>query len=151
MSDTSDILARKVAERLLAQEGTAPVWNIVLEEARVGYARISMKIRPDMTNGLGSIHGGMIFALADTAFAYACNSRNVATVAQSASILFLAPAHPGDELVAEASEGAIAGRSGAYSVAVRTRDGRAVAQFQGHSRTVGGLIIDDESQGDTNG
>lgn len=148
---SEDALAHRIAERLLAQEGTSPVWGIVLEEARVGYARIAMIIRPDMTNGLGSVHGGMIFALADTAFAYACNSRNAATVAQGASILFLLPAHPGEELVAEASEDAIAGRSGAYSVAIRTRDGRAVAQFQGHSRTVGGPIIDDDSQGESHG
>lgn len=147
----SDALAHRIAERLLSREGTAPVWNIVLEEARVGYARISMKIRPDMTNGLGSVHGGMIFALADTAFAYACNSHNLATVAQSASILFLSPGQVGEELVAEASEAAMAGRSGAYSVAIRTRDGRAIAQFQGHSRTVGGPIIDDESEGDSHG
>ena len=90
-------------------------------------------------------------ALADTAFAYACNSRNVATVAQSASILFLSPGQVGEELVAEASEDAIAGRSGAYSVAIRTRDGRPVAQFQGHSRAVGGPLIDDESRGDSHG
>ncbi|WP_016745185.1 hydroxyphenylacetyl-CoA thioesterase PaaI [Rhizorhabdus wittichii] len=148
---TDDILARRVAERLLELEGTAPIWGIVLEEARVGYARLAMTIRPDMTNGHGSIHGGMIFALADTAFAYACNSRNVSTVAQGASILFLAPAHPGEELIAEATEQAVAGRSGAYSVAIRTRDGRAIAQFQGHSRAIGGQVIEDEPQGDSHG
>jgi len=147
----SDALARRVAEHLLEREGTSDGWEIAIEEARVGYARLSMPIRPHMTNGLGSIHGGMIFALADTAFAYACNSRNVATVAQSASILFLSPGQVGEELIAEASEDAIAGRSGAYSVAIRTRDGRPVAQFQGHSRAVGGPLIDDESRGESHG
>jgi acyl-CoA thioesterase len=140
----SDDLARRVADRLIAQEGTAAAWGLVLEEAREGYARVRMTVGPAMLNGHRTAHGGMIFALADSAFAYACNSRNEATVAQGASILFLAPAHEGDVLVAEAQEDARGGRAGAFSVAVRTADGRAVAQFQGLSRAVGGPVLSTE-------
>ena len=100
-----------------------------------------MAITPTMLNGHQTVHGGMVFILADTAFAYACNSRNIATVAAQASIIFLSPAHAGEVLVAEAKELASAGRSGAYAVAVSTEDGRAVASFQGLARTVGGPVI----------
>jgi acyl-CoA thioesterase len=114
---------------------------IVIEEAREGYARLSMTVRPDMLNGHRIAHGGMIFALADTAFAYACNSRNVSTVAQQASIVFLAPATEGARLIAEAREEAVAGRSGAYAVTVRTAAGESIAVFQGLSRVVGGALL----------
>ncbi len=144
-------LARLVAEHLRAREGTAVPWGVVIEDASEGYARVRMLVRPDMTNGHGTAHGGMIFSLADTAFAYACNSRNVATVAGAASILFLGSVQPGEELIAEAREDALAGRSGSYSVAVRTADGRTVAQFQGLSRTIGGPVITDIEQENENG
>ncbi|MFY9352502.1 MAG: hydroxyphenylacetyl-CoA thioesterase PaaI [Sphingobium sp.] len=137
----ADTRARAVAERLIAAEGTAPVWDVRLDEAREGYARISMTIRADMLNGHRTAHGGMIFALADSAFAYACNSRNDVTVAQQASILFLAPAREGDVLVAEAQEQALVGRAGAYHVSVRNQQGVAIAEFQGLSRTTGGVVI----------
>ncbi len=100
-----------------------------------------MTLRDDMLNGHRIGHGGMIFALADTAFAYACNSRNENTVAQNASISFLAPARPGDVLIAEAREASRAGRTGVYQVSVRTQDGRAIAEFAGLSRTIGGSVI----------
>ena len=151
MSEQSNILARKIAEHMLASEGTGKAWEIVIEEARVGYSRLSMTLRADMTNGHGTAHGGMIFALADTAFAYACNSRNQTAVAASASIIYLAPAREGDTLIAEASENAISGRSGAYSVVVRTVDGRAIAQFQGQSRVVDGPVIDTDIKENENG
>jgi acyl-CoA thioesterase len=138
----ADALARRVAETLLAREGTGAAWGVAIEAAREGYARISMRVREDMLNGHRSAHGGMIFALADTAFAYACNSRNETSVAQSASIVFLAPAQAGDVLIAEAREASRSGRSGAYLVSVRTADGRAIAEFTGLSRTVGGAVVE---------
>lgn len=137
-------LARRVAERLIAQEGTSAAWGLVLEEAREGYARVRMIVRADMLNGHRTAHGGMIFALADSAFAYACNSRDEATVAQGATILFLSAAREGDVLIAEAQEQAIAGRTGAYDVSIRKTDGSAVAQFQGLSRTIGGPVLPTE-------
>lgn len=138
----ADELARAVAEGLMAQEGTSPAWGLELQAASEGYARVAMTVRADMLNGYATIHGGMVFALADSAFAYACNSRNQATVAQAASIAFLAPAREGDRLVAEAREESLAGRSGVYLVSVRTADGRDIASFQGLSRTVGGTVLE---------
>ena len=141
MGAKEDALARAVADHMLAQEGTGPAWGIAIEEAREGYARLSMVVRADMLNGHRIAHGGMIFALADTAFAYACNSRNVSTVAQQASIVFLAPAKEGARLVAEAKEQSVAGRSGVYAVTVRTGAGEVVAEFQGLSRSIGGALV----------
>ena len=134
-------LADKVARAMLAAEGTGPAWGIEIEEAREGYARIRMALTAAMLNGHGTAHGGMIFALADTAFAYACNSRNLRTVAAQASIVYLEPARDGDVLIAEAEEQALVGRSGVYHVAVRAEDGRPIAEFTGFSRTVGGAVI----------
>lgn len=137
----ADNLARRVAETLLSREGTGPAWGVTIEDAREGYALIRMKLRDDMLNGHRIGHGGMIFALADTAFAYACNSRNENTVAQNASISFLAQAKPGDVLIAEARETSRSGRSGVYQVSVRTSEGQVIAEFTGLSRTIGGAVI----------
>jgi acyl-CoA thioesterase len=137
-----DELAARVAHSMLAAEGTGPAWGIAIEEARAGYARLSMTLRPDMLNGHGIAHGGMVFALADTAFAYVCNGKNEKTVAAQASIVFLGSAQEGETLVAVAVEVAVAGRSGVTRVAVRTADGRPVAEFTGYSRTLGGAVVD---------
>ena len=135
-------LAAKVAQSMLAAEGTGPAWGITIEEAREGYARISMRLRPDMLNGHGIAHGGMIFALADSAFAYVCNGANHASVAAQASIVFLGKAEEGEVLVAVAEEAASVGRGGVTRVSVTTQDGRAVAEFTGYSRTIGGAVIE---------
>ncbi len=139
---TSDKLAAKVAESMLAAEGTGPAWGITIEEARAGYARVSMVVRADMLNGHGIAHGGMIFALADTAFAYVCNGANHASVAAQAGIFFLGQAKDGETLIAEAEEVAREGRAGVSHVAVRTVDGRPIAEFTGYSRTLGGTVVD---------
>ena len=135
-------LAARVAHDMLAAEGTGPAWGIVIEEARAGYARLSMVLRADMLNGHGIAHGGMIFALADTAFAYVCNGANAKSVAAQAGIVFLGSAAEGETLIAEAEEAAREGRGGVTRVAVRTSDGRAVAEFTGYSRTLGGAVVD---------
>ena len=134
-------LASRVAHQMLAGEGTGPSWGIKIEEARAGYARLSMLVRADMLNSHGIAHGGMIFALADTAFAYVCNGSNHASVAAQASIIFLEKVVEGESLVAEAEEVAREGRAGVTRVAVRTSDGRAVAEFTGYSRTLGGPVV----------
>ena len=139
----ADETADKVARAMLAAEGTGPSWGIEIEEAREGYARVRMPLRSDMLNGHRTAHGGLIFALADSAFAYACNSRNVRTVAAQASIVFLASASEGDVLIAEAQETALVGRSGVCNVHVRSEDGRTIAEFQGFSRSLGGAVIGD--------
>src|SRR5688500_9491266 len=138
---SADQLADRVARSMLASEGTGPAWGVEIEEAREGYARIRMVLRADMLNGHSIAHGGMVFALADTAFAYACNSRNLRSVAAQASIVFLDQAREGEVLIAEAEEQALVGRSGVTKVSVRTADGRAVAEFQGFSRSLGGEVI----------
>ena len=138
----ADRLASEVARAMLAAEGAGPGWGVEIEEAREGYARIRMRLTADMLNGHGIAHGGMIFALADTAFAYACNSRNVTSVAAQASIVFLDAAREGEVLIAEAREAALAGRSGVTHVSVRGADGRAIAEFQGYSRTLGGPVLE---------
>jgi acyl-CoA thioesterase len=136
-----DELANRVAHGMLAAEGTGPAWGVRIEEARAGYARLSMTVRADMLNGHGIVHGGMLFALADTAFAYVCNGRNEKTVAAQAGIVFLGSAAEGETLIAEAEAAARAGRSGVTRVSVRTADGRAIAEFTGYSRTIGGAAI----------
>lgn len=134
-------LAHHVAATLLSREGTGPAWGIEIEAADEGYARIAMTLRDDMLNGHGMAHGGMLFALADTAFAYACNSRNVSTVAQSATIIFLDPGKKGERIVAEARESSLRGRSGVYAVKVFGEDGRTIAEFQGLSRAISGTVV----------
>jgi acyl-CoA thioesterase len=135
-------LAKRVAHEMLAGEGTGPAWGIRIEEAREDYARISMVVRADMLNSHGIAHGGMIFALADTAFAYVCNGANHASVAAQASIVFLDKVQEGERLIAEATEVAREGRAGVTRVAVRAGDGRAIAEFTGYSRTLGGPVVE---------
>ena len=137
-----DQLANRVAHEMLAGEGTGPAWGIRIEEAREDYARVSMVVRADMLNGHGFAHGGMIFALADTAFAYVCNGANHASVAAQASIVFLDKVKEGETLIAEATEVAREGRAGVTRVAVSTSDGRAIAEFTGYSRTLGGAVVE---------
>jgi acyl-CoA thioesterase len=138
---TPNELADKVARSMLAAEGTGPAWGVEIEEVREGYARIRMTLTAAMLNGHGIAHGGMVFALADTAFAYVCNGRNLRSVAAQASIVFLDQAKAGEVLIAEGREQALVGRSGVTHVSVRTGDGRAVAEFTGYSRSLGGELI----------
>ena len=106
-----------------------------------GHATLRMVVRPDMVNGHQTCHGGMIFSLADTAFAYACNSYNKNTVASACNIDFLAPAKEGETLYAEALEQSQAGRTGVYDITVRTQAGKAVALFRGKSYRIQGEVI----------
>jgi len=135
-------LAGRVAKEMLAAEGTGPAWGIVIEEARKGYCRLAMTVRDEMLNGHRTAHGGMIFALADSAFAYVCNGANHASMAAQASIVFLDKVREGERLVAEAEEVAREGRAGVTRVAVRAGDGRTVAEFTGYSRTLGGAVVE---------
>ncbi len=139
---TPDELASHVAQQMMAREGTGPAWNLKLEEVREDYARVSMVVRADMLNGHGFAHGGMIFALADSAFAYVCNGANHASVAAQASIVFLDKVREGETLIAEAMEVAREGRAGVTRVAVRAGNGRAIAEFTGYSRTLGGPVVE---------
>ncbi len=115
--------------------------NITVSVPRAGHCRAQMVVRDDMLNTRGICHGGMIFTLADTAFAYACNSENDATVASAASITFLRPARQGECLSAECVERARVKRNGLYDVTVTGDDGHVIAIFQGTSRTIKGESV----------
>ena len=133
MSSSADQRAAAAGEAMYARDTASQALGMALEQVRPGYARLRMAVRADMLNGHGSCHGGMVFALADSAFAFACNSHDVVTVASSCSIEFLAPAQEGDELVAEAEERFREGRNGVYDVNVRRGDGSLIATFRGRS------------------
>jgi acyl-CoA thioesterase len=141
-SMNADELAERVAHHMLAAEGTGPAWGLKIEEVREDYARVSMVVRADMLNGHGFAHGGMIFALADSAFAYVCNGANHASMAAQASIVFLDKVREGETLIAQATELAREGRAGVTRVAVTAGDGRTVAEFTGYSRTIGGPVVE---------
>ena len=123
------------ARTMWADDPASAAMGMRLEELGPGLAVVSMTVRADMVNGHGICHGGLVAALADSAFALACNSRGARTVAAGFDVTFLAPAHEGDVLVATASERALRGRSGLYDVTV-CRGDEAVAEFRGRSRTL---------------
>jgi acyl-CoA thioesterase len=109
-------------------------------EVRPGYARLAMKIREDMVNGHQLCHGGLIFTLADSAFAFACNTYDLVTVASSGTIEFLLSGRLGDELTATAEERTRSKRTGVYDVSVHNQRGECVALFRGRSHQIGGSI-----------
>jgi acyl-CoA thioesterase len=134
--------AEEVA-RVMWREDEASRWlGMALEEIRPGYARVSMEVKPQMANGQKLCHGGLIFALADSSFGFACNAHNQRAVAASCSIEFLRPGHLGDRLTAEATEAARAGRSSFYDVKVTNQKGELVALFRGKSAMVKGVWIE---------
>ncbi len=106
-----------------------------------GQARLAMAIRPEMANGHGLCHGGFVFTLADSAFAFACNSRNQRMVAAQGAITFVAPGRVGDTLTAEAREVHLRGRGGLYDVSVRNQAGELIAEFRGHCRAISGSVL----------
>jgi acyl-CoA thioesterase len=133
--------AEAVGRAMYARDNAAHALAMTLEEIRPGYARMRMTVRPDMLNGHDLAHGGLIFTLADTTFAYACNSRNHVTVAQGATIEFLAPGRAGDVLTAEGEERHASGRTGVYDIKVTNQDGRTIALFRGKSFRLGTHIL----------
>ena len=142
---TADERAHIIATHMRAHEGDHVGAGLTLLEAREGYARVTLTATPAMLNSHQTLHGGVIFTLADTAFAYACNSRNQAAVAQQVSIIFLAPAQAGETLTAEAVEHALQGRSGIYHVTVTGAAGRTIATFQGLARLIGQTVLPPET------
>ncbi len=141
-----EALARAAAEVMWAADRATRGLGITLDAIGPGRATLSLTVTEAMTNGHGTCHGGFIFALADSAFAFACNSYNQRTVAHMASITFLAPGRPGMKLTAEAREISRQGRNGIYDIRVSADDGTHVAEFRGHSRTVKGTHLPDPSQ-----
>jgi acyl-CoA thioesterase len=111
--------------------------GIEIRDVAPGQATATMAVTDDMVNGHGICHGGYVFTLADTAFAFACNTYDDRTVAAGASVDFLEPVHVGTRLAATAVERSRRGRSGIYDVTVATADGQVVAEFRGRSRSLG--------------
>jgi acyl-CoA thioesterase len=134
MNDT----VRARADAMWAEDRASSGLGMRLDEVTPGCARLSLTVTEAMTNGHGICHGGFIFTLADSAMAFAVNPRGEPAVAQHAAITFVRPARIGEVLVAEAVERMHVGRSGMYDVRVSTAQGELVAEFRGHTRTIGG-------------
>lgn len=135
--DGASDLARSAAALMWQGDRASQALGMTIVEIAPGRAVLAMTIRDDMVNGHGSAHGGMIFALADSAFAFACNSRGAYAVAANCTIAYLAPGRVGDRLTATATETAVSGRTGIYDVTVAAHD-RVIATFRGQSRSVPG-------------
>ena len=138
--DAAQSLAEDCARAMWRRDAASQSLGMRLDEIAPGRAVIVMRVRPDMLNGHASCHGGFIFALADSAFAFACNSHNRVAVAAGCSIEYLAPGREGELLRAEAVEQVRSGRSGVYDITVTGDDGRFVALFRGKSRELQGTV-----------
>lgn len=135
-------LARECAATMYARDAASQTLGITVEIPAPGQARAEMTVRDDMLNGFGVCHGGIVFALADTAFAFACNAYGQLTVAAGADIDFLRPVRLGDCLIATAVERHRGRRSGVYDVVVEIRDANVVAVFRGRSATTTALMTE---------
>ena len=135
MPEDPQALAERSAAAMYEADLASRHLGIQIDQVAPGQATARMVVRDTMINGHDICHGGYVFLLADTAFAFACNTYGPTTVAATCDITFLAPAHLGDELVAQATERHRAGRSGIYDVTVR-RAATVIAEFRGHSRTM---------------
>lgn len=132
---TSEALAQRVGQSMFSSDRASQMMGMRLEHMAPGCARVTMTVRADMLNGVGTCHGGFIFTLADSAFAFACNSHNELTVAAGCSIEFLQPGKLGDVLAAEAVEQTRSGRTGVYDIVVRNQRDEIIAVFRGKSHT----------------
>lgn len=144
MTDATQ-LARACAEAMYERDQATRRMGIQLLDAGPGSAKLSMRVREDMIQGHGTCHGGYLFALADSAFAFACNSYNDATVAIGCSIDYVAPAREGDELIASACEQSRSGRTGNYDVRIENSQGQLIALFHGKSYKVRGTVLAQET------
>jgi acyl-CoA thioesterase len=136
--------AERSTEVMLSRDAATRGLGMVIDHIAPGEATLSMQVRPDMLNGHLICHGGFIFTLADSAFAFACNTYNQLTVAQQNQITYLAPGKSDERLTAAATETSRTGRSGIYDVTVTGEDGRRVALFRGLSRTIKGQHFEEE-------
>jgi acyl-CoA thioesterase len=135
-------LAEATMAKMYERDAASRGLGMTVEEVTPGCATVSMVVRADMLNGHAICHGGFIFTLADSAFAFACNSYNANTVAAGARIDFLAPAHEGDRLLATATEVSLRGKTGVYDVVVCNEAGDQLALFRGNSFRIQGSILD---------
>ena len=140
-ASAAQALAERVAAAMFAHDRASQMMGMHIVKVGPGRAELVMTVRADMLNGHATCHGGFIFTLADSAFAFACNSNNHTTVASGAGIDFIAPAREGDVLTAVAEERSASGRTGVYDIAVRNQRGEAVALFRGKSHRIKGTVI----------
>ena len=136
MPEDPQALAQRAAAAMYDADLASRHLGIQIEQIGPGRATARMQVRDTMLNGHAICHGGYVFLLADTAFAFACNTYGPTTVAAACDVVFLGPAHLDDELIAEATERHRFGRSGIYDVTVRLPDTTVIAEFRGHSRTL---------------
>ncbi|WP_426319319.1 hydroxyphenylacetyl-CoA thioesterase PaaI [Pseudoduganella sp. R-43] len=134
-------LAEAAGAAMFARDAASQALGMKLVEIRPGYARMTMPVRSDMLNGHQTCHGGFIFALADSAFAFACNSYNHTTVGAGCTIDYLAPGRMDDLLTAEAVERTLVGKTGIYDVTVSNQEGKMIATFRGKSHRVAGEVV----------
>jgi acyl-CoA thioesterase len=140
---SAEDVARRSAQAMWSSDAASRALGMEIVDVTPGRATVTMQVREDMVNGHAIGHGGFTFTLADSAFAFACNSYNRSTVAAACEIRFLAPTRLGDVLVAEAVERSREGRDGVYDITVR-RDGTVVAEFVGRSKEIRGTLFDPE-------
>jgi acyl-CoA thioesterase len=140
--DDANALARAVADRMFANDRASRTLGMSIVAVRPGYAELTMTMRADMLNGHAICHGGYVFTLSDSAFAFACNSYNFNPVAQGCAIEFLAPSREGDTLTARAVERSLAGRTGVYDIEVKNQRGETIALFRGKSYRIKGHVIE---------
>lgn len=135
--------AKRSAEAMWADDKASKWFGMQIDEVTEGCAVLSMTVEQQHCNGHAICHGGVTFSLADSAFAFACNSRNQNTVAQHNTINFIASGQLGDRLTATAVERSLTGRSGIYDVTVTNQDGRKIAEFRGMSRAIKGHLFEE--------
>ncbi|MCQ9426784.1 hydroxyphenylacetyl-CoA thioesterase PaaI [Pseudomonas sp. LJDD11] len=138
-------LAQRCASTLYERDAASQAMGMHLLSVGPGSAQLSMRVRADMLQGVGTCHGGHLFALADSAFAFACNTYNAVTVAIGCSIDYVAPAQLDDLLTASASEQSRSGRTGNYDVRIENQHGQLIALFHGKSYKVRGTLLDLET------
>ncbi len=138
----AQVLAEKVSAAITERDAAARFLGIAVDDVGPGHARLSMTVTETMLNGVATCHGGFTFALADTAFAHACNSSNRAAVATSCSITYPSAGKLGDRLSAQCQEVHVKGRTGIYDCTVTNQDGEVVALFRGQSRTIRGHFVE---------
>ncbi|MEP2533439.1 hydroxyphenylacetyl-CoA thioesterase PaaI [Shimia sp.] len=135
--------AVKSAAAMWAEDQASQHFGMEITEIDEGLATLTMPVQPFHCNGHGICHGGVTFTLADSAFAFACNSRNMSTVAQHNMISYIAPGRKGDLLTARAREISLTGRSGIYDVQVTNQNGDLIAEFRGFSRMIKGHLFEE--------
>jgi acyl-CoA thioesterase len=141
----AQVLAQACADAMWAEDHASRGLGMQLLSVAPGRAELRMTVTESMVNGHDICHGGLIFTLADSGFAYACNTYNQRTVAQHCAVTFLRSAKRGDQLTARAVERQRQGRSGIYDITVTRADGTVIAEFRGHSRTIEGEIVPNAS------